>query len=89
MDTTLTDRLDQFDAKLNTVLDRLGAAPNPQAYLTAKDVGRLVGLDARTILNRSNLDTDDARYIPSLRFGSKRKYFDRRVVVRLFRVVEG
>lgn len=89
MDTTLSDRLDQLDAKLNTVLDRLGAAPSPQDYLTAKDVGRLVGLDARTILNRSSLDPDDARYIPSLRFGTRRKYFHRRVVVRLFRVVEG
>lgn len=85
----LSHRLAAMDAKLDTVLARLNAAPNPKAYLSAKDVGALVGLDPRTILNRSNLHSDHARYIPSLRFGSKRKYFDRRVIVRLFRVVEG
>ncbi len=86
---TLDSRLADLSVKLDAVLSRLNAAPDPKAYLSAKDVGALVGLDARTILNRSNLPSEDARYIPSLRFGSKRKYFDRRVVVRLFRVVEG
>jgi hypothetical protein len=46
----------------------------------------MTGLDHRTILNRSNLDPDHPRYIPSLRFGSRRKYFERKVIERMFKV---
>ena len=86
MDASISDRLDAIDAKLDALIFHGGASPDSQRYLTAKDVGRLTGLDPRTILNRSNLGQDDSLYIPSLRFGGKRKYFDRRVVERLFRV---
>ena len=86
MEIDLLERLEALDAKLDTLIASTGKAPDGQKYLTARDVGRLVRLDPRTILNRSNLNREDALFIPSLRFGGKRKYFDRRVVERLFRV---
>lgn len=85
----MNDRLDLIEAKLDTIIHKLDARPDRQKYLTAKDVGELVGLDHRTILNRSNLDSDDPRYIPSLKLrGSRRKYFERKVIERLFSVDE-
>ena len=86
MDTAISDRLAAIDAKLDALLSQGDVRPDSQRYLTAKDVGRMTGLDPRTILNRSNLGQEEALYIPSLRFGGKRKYFDRRVIERLFRV---
>lgn len=77
-------RLEVIDRKLDAILHTLGARPDRQRYLSAKDVGQVTGLDARTILNRSNLPEHDRRFIPSLRFGSRRKFFDRRVIERLF-----
>jgi hypothetical protein len=83
----MDNRLDSIDAKLDAIMHKLDARPDRQKYLTAKDVGELVGLDHRTILNRSNLDQDDPRYIPSLKLkGSRRKFFDRKVIERLFSV---
>jgi hypothetical protein len=79
-------KLEEINAKLDTIIRRLDAKPSEQKYLTAKDVGRMTGLDHRTILNRSNLDPDHPRYIPSLRFGSRRKYFERKVIERMFKV---
>lgn len=78
------DLLRQIDAKLDTILHTLHTRPDRQKYLTAKDVQELIGLDHRTILNRSNLEPNDPRYIPSLRLGSRRKYFERRVIERMF-----
>jgi len=83
----MDERLDVIEAKLDTIIHQLDARPDRQKYLTAKDVGQLVGLDHRTILNRSNLDPDNPRYIPSMRLrGSRRKYFERKVIERLFSV---
>lgn len=82
----MNETLEKIDAKLDTIIRRLDAKPNAQKYLTAKDVGRMTGLDHRTILNRSNLAPDHPRYIPSLRFGSRRKYFERKVIERMFKV---
>lgn len=82
----MDEQLSQINAKLDTIIRRLDAKPNEQKYLTAKDVGRMTGLDHRTILNRSNLEPDNPRYIPSLRFGSRRKYFERKVIERLFKI---
>lgn len=76
--------LRRIEAKLDALLDRLETRPDSQRYLSARQVGEYTGLDHRTILNRSNLPKDDPRYIPSLRFGSRRKYFDRSVIERLF-----
>ena len=76
--------LHRIEAKLDSLLEAIKATPNKQKYLSAKEVAQLTGLDHRTILNRSNLPPDDLRHIPSLRFGSQRKYFERRVIERLF-----
>lgn len=81
---TREEKFDQVDRKLDLILYVLRAKPDKQKYLSAKGVGEMTGLDHRTILNRSNLDPDDPRFIPSLRFGSRRKYFERKVVERLF-----
>ncbi len=87
--TINTEQFDVLDAKLNAILHALEARPDPQRYLSAKDVGRMVGLDPRTILNRSNLPPGDPRFIPSLRLGTKRKYFERKTIDRLFRLNGG
>ncbi|MEM8556300.1 MAG: hypothetical protein AAGG50_00505 [Bacteroidota bacterium] len=86
MSREILSRIERLEDKLDTIITTIQATPDQQKYLNAKEVGRMVGLDARTILNRSNLEPDAPRYIPSLSFGSKRKYFDRRVIERLFRV---
>ena len=80
------DLLHQINAKLDALLHKLDARPDQQKYLSAKDVEKLTGLDSRTVLNRSNLDPQDPRFIPSLRFGSRRKYFERRVIERMFKL---
>ena len=80
------DMLHRIEAKLDSLLDAIRATPNKQKYLSAKEVAQLTGLDHRTILNRSNLPPDDPRHIPSLRFGSRRKYFEAKVVDRLFKL---
>lgn len=77
--------LQRIEAKLDSILNEINTRPDRQRYLSAKDVSELIGLDHRTILNRSNLDPGNPRFIPSVRFGSRRKYFDRRVIERLFR----
>ncbi len=76
--------LHQISVKLDTVIRKLDAQPDRQKYLTAKKVEERTGLDHRTILNRSNLPPDDPRFIPSLRFGSRRKYFEAKVIDHLF-----
>lgn len=86
MSHEIAQQLARVEAKLDTLLHNVQATPDEQKYLSARDVGRMVGLNSRTILNRSNLDPSDRRYVPSLSFGTKRKFFERRVVERLFRV---
>jgi len=78
--------LHRIEAKIDLLLDAIRATPNKQKYLAAKEVAQLTGLDHRTILNRSNLAPDEPRHIPSLNFGSRRKYFERKVIERLFKL---
>ena len=79
--------LKEIKAQLDAIMHKLDVQPDRQKYLTAKDVGTMVGLDHRTILNRSNLDPNNSRFIPSLKLrGSRRKYFERKVIDRLFTV---
>lgn len=65
-------------------LQKNKALKSKQQYLKASDVAEITGLSDRTILNRSNLPKDDPRYIPSLKMGSRSKYFERKVIERLF-----
>lgn len=82
-----TQLLGEINRKLDLLLAALPARPDETRYLNAEAVSRLTGLDKRTILNRSALDPKDDRFIPSLRFGgSSRKYFERKVIERLFRI---
>ena len=87
MSDELLDHIERLEGKLDAIITKIEAVPDDRKALSAKEVGRMVGLDARTILNWSTLAPDAPRFIPSMSFGSKRrKYFDRRVVERLFRV---
>ena len=78
------DILQRIETKLDLLLKTQKNKPSDKCYLTARDVEQVTGLDHRTILNRSNLDPDDPRFIPSIRLGSRRKYFERKVIERLF-----
>lgn len=79
--------LERIETKLDLLLNSNSNRINEKKYITAKDVQSLTGLDHRTILNRSNLDQDNPRYIPSIQFGgSRRKYFERKVIERIFKL---
>lgn len=76
--------LTRIESKLDLLLKAQKSKPTDRRYLTARNVEQLTGLDHRTILNRSNLSPEDPRFIPSIRLGSRRKYFERKVIERLF-----
>ncbi len=76
--------LQRIENKLDLLLNNQKVNPSNSRYLTARDVEKITGLDHRTVLNRSNLNPEDPRFIPSIRFGSRRKYFERKVIERLF-----
>ena len=79
--------LERIEKKLDLLLNSNSHRINSKRYLTAKDVQDLTGLDNRTILNRSNLDDQHPRFIPSIQFGgSRRKYFEKKVIERIFRL---
>ncbi len=79
--------LDRIEQKLDLLLNSKKHLVNEKKYITAKDVQHLTGLDHRTILNRSNLTENHPRFIPSIQFGgSRRKYFERIVIERIFRL---
>ena len=79
------ERLIRIEQKLDLLLNSNKHRINSKWYITAREVEDLTGLNHRTILNRSNLDQENSRYIPSLQFGgSKRKYFERKVIERIF-----
>jgi len=84
----MENRLEAIESKLDELLlnlDRIKA--QDRRYIDAKEVGEILNLDHRTVLNRSNLDPENLRFIPSLKLrGSRKKYFDRRVIQRLFSV---
>ena len=79
--------LERIESKLDLLLNSNKHRINEKRYITAKEVEDLTGLNHRTILNRSNLDNQNPRFIPSIQFGgSRRKYFERKVIERLFRL---
>lgn len=81
------ERLERIESKLDLLLNSNKHRINEKRYITAKEVEDLTGLDHRTILNRSNLDNQTPRFIPSIQFGgSRRKYFERKVIERIFRL---
>jgi len=58
-------------------------------YLTAKEIEALYGVPSKSALNRSNLPSSHPRHLPSVRLkGGTKKYFERKVIERLF-VVDG
>jgi hypothetical protein len=79
--------LERIENKLDLLLNSSAHRISNKRYITARDVEDLTGLNHRTILNRSNLDDDHPRFIPSIQFGgSRRKYFERVVIERIFRL---
>jgi hypothetical protein len=77
--------LTRIEKKLDLLLNSKKHRINEKKYITAREVEDLTGLNHRTILNRSNLDEQHRRYIPSIQFGgSRRKYFERKVIERIF-----
>lgn len=73
-----------LESKIDFVLSSLNTRPDKARYMTAQDVEAELGIDQRTILNRSNLPPTDKNHIPSLKIGGRRKYFARKVIERLF-----
>ena len=82
--TTLLETISMLDAKMDMILRSLNVKPERSRYMTAQDIQVELGIDQRTILNRSNLSPTDKNYIPSHRMGSRRKYFERKVIERFF-----
>jgi len=81
------NRLERIESKLDLLLNSNKHRINEKRYITAREVEDLTGLNHRTILNRSNYEPGHPRHIPSLQFGeSRRKYFERKVIERLFRL---
>ena len=79
------EKLNRIEKKLDLLLNSNKHRINEKKYITARDVEDLTGLNYRTILNRSNLDEEHPRFIPSVQFGgSRRKYFERKVIERIF-----
>jgi hypothetical protein len=79
--------LERIEKKLDLLLNSKKHRINEKRYITAKEVEDLTGLNHRTILNRSNLEEGHPRYIPSIQFGgSRRKYFERVVIERIFKL---
>jgi len=81
------ETLSRIENKLDLLLNSNKHRINDKRYITAREVEDLTGLNHRTILNRSNLKEANPRYIPSIQFGgSRRKYFERKVIERIFRL---
>ena len=79
--------LDRIEQKLDLLLNSKAHRINEKKYISAREVEYLTGLNHRTVLNRSNLDEDHPRFIPSIQFGgSRRKYFERTVIERIFKL---
>jgi hypothetical protein len=70
--------------ELKAILKMAQIDPNAR-YLTAKQIETLYGIPAKTALNRSNLKSTDPRFLPSVRLkGGRKKYFEVKVIERLF-----
>lgn len=82
-----SERFSFFRTIIDLLLNSNKHRINEKRYITAKEVEDLTGLNHRTILNRSNVDDHNPRFIPSTQFGgSRRKYFERKVIERIFRL---
>lgn len=66
------EKLNRIEKKLDLLLNSNKHKINEKKYITARDVEDLTGLNYRTILNRSNLDEEHPRFIPSIQFGGSR-----------------
>lgn len=81
------EQLQRIEQKLDVLLNSNAHRINEKKYITAREVQDLTGLNHRTVLNRSNYREENPRYIPSIQFGgSRRKYFERKVIERIFRL---
>jgi hypothetical protein len=79
--------LERIEKKLDLILNSNKHRINEKKYISAREVQDLTGLNHRTVLNRSNLDENHPRFIPSIQFGgSRRKYFERVVIERIFKL---
>ena len=75
-----------FVAKLTELLEKAKIDTNAK-YLTAKQVEVIYGIKQKTVLNRSNLPATHKRFLPSVRLkGGRRKYFERKVIDRMFQI---
>ena len=81
----LLEKISALENKIDCVLNAIQHKPDRARYLTAQDIENEFGIDQRTILNRSNLPSNEKRFIPSLRMKGRRKYFERTVVDRLLK----
>lgn len=82
--TKLLESIATLELKMDFVLSALNAKSDRSKYMTAQDIDKEIGVDQRTILNRSNLSSINKNYIPSVRFGGRRKYFERKVIEKIF-----
>ena len=77
--------LDEMADTIEMIYDEVEGTSD-QRYLGAEEAGEILGIEGKTVLNRSNLPEDNDRHIPSLIVsGSGRKRFDREVIERLMK----
>ena len=77
--------LDEMADTIKMIYDEVEGTSDKR-YLNAEEAGEILGIEGKTVLNRSGLPEDDDRYIPSLTLpGSDRKRFDREVIERLLK----
>jgi len=81
---TLLETIANLESKIEFLLHAYHSKPNNTRYITAQEIEADFGIDQRTILNRSNLPPAHKQFIPCLRVGGRRKYFERKVIERLF-----
>lgn len=81
---TLLETIANLESKIEFLLRAYQSKPDKSRYITAQDIEADFGIDQRTVLNRSNLPQTHKQFIPCLRVGGRRKYFDRKVIERLF-----
>jgi hypothetical protein len=78
----------KFVTELTELLERAKIDKHAK-YLTAKQVEIVYGIPRKTVLNRSNLPVRHKLFVPSSIFkGGRQKYFERKVMDRMFQVVE-
>lgn len=81
---TILETIATLESKMDFLLSTLTSKPDKSRYMTAQDIQKEIGIARGTVLNRSNLLPSDKNYIPSIRLGGRRKYFERKIIERLF-----